>query len=119
MMDNNFIRICPQCKSKEVTHRGMISREAYSNNWVCLTCGFQGPLFPEINKKEADKLPEQKRNFITTGLPIFADNLRDKKDKSDRGKRNVIVIGKKNLIVLIGLILFLSLLIVFLSTWLK
>jgi predicted RNA-binding Zn-ribbon protein involved in translation (DUF1610 family) len=69
MGKEKLVRICPQCQSKEVSFRGMISRQALSPNYVCLTCGFQGPLFPQIKEEDAKKLPEQTRNFVQSQLP--------------------------------------------------
>jgi predicted RNA-binding Zn-ribbon protein involved in translation (DUF1610 family) len=70
----DFIKVCPKCGSKKVTQRGMISRKAYSQNYVCLSCGFQSPLFPEISRREAKKLPDKPQKFISSRLPIFADS---------------------------------------------
>lgn len=75
-MDLTYTRICPKCKSTEVTQRGAISSKAYSNAYVCLTCGFQGPIFPEIETAEANKLPKQKKNFMPSRLPIMSDGAR-------------------------------------------
>lgn len=68
-----WFAICPKCGSKDVTERGMIGKEAYSKNLVCLTCGFQSPIFPEVNANIVKKFPDKQRNFITTNLPIFVD----------------------------------------------
>lgn len=68
--EGGWVRICPRCKSTEVTCRGAITKEMVSPNWVCLTCGFQGPLFPEVNIKDAKKLPGQSTNFVVSRLPI-------------------------------------------------
>ncbi|GEM_PF-2112147 len=75
-MDLTHVRICPKCKSTQVSQKGMISDKAYSNAYVCLTCGFQGPIFPEIETNEANRLPEQKKNFVESRLPIMSDGAR-------------------------------------------
>jgi predicted RNA-binding Zn-ribbon protein involved in translation (DUF1610 family) len=72
----DFVKVCPKCGSKKVTQRGMVSRNAYSQNYVCLACGFQSPLFPEISREEAKILPDKKQKFISSRLPIFADNYK-------------------------------------------
>jgi hypothetical protein len=76
----NYVMICPKCKSKEVTDRGIMGvgmgsdKYAYSRNHVCLTCGYQSPIFPEVLVGEADKLEDQPKNFNPSRLPIFADD---------------------------------------------
>jgi hypothetical protein len=71
-----WIKVCPECHSKEVTSRGAISRDALSPNFVCLTCGFQSAVFPEIKLEDAEHLPEQPRNYVPSRMPIFADQHR-------------------------------------------
>ncbi|MBN1157315.1 hypothetical protein JXA85_06850 [Candidatus Woesearchaeota archaeon] len=73
MKKRTWIRLCPKCMSKKVDRRGMISEKAYSNNWVCLSCGYQSPLFPEVQMDEAGKYPPQPKRFMSSRLPIFAD----------------------------------------------
>ncbi|MBW2990768.1 hypothetical protein KY348_03620 [Candidatus Woesearchaeota archaeon] len=71
-----WVKICPKCKSKKVKSRGMVGFgrwQALSPNFVCQTCGFQGPLFPEIPPEEAAKLPDQPINFNPSFQPTFAD----------------------------------------------
>lgn len=72
--------ICPNCGSKEVSERGMIGRDAYSNTKVCLTCGFQSPLFPEITSDDAKKLPDKPKKFNPSYLPIFSDRYEKKRN---------------------------------------
>jgi predicted RNA-binding Zn-ribbon protein involved in translation (DUF1610 family) len=68
-----YIKFCPKCNSKEVTHRGMIGTKSYSNAYVCLSCGFQSPLFPELPLHEAKNLPDKPKEFIPSRLPVFSD----------------------------------------------
>ena len=68
-----WVKICPRCNSREIEPRGMISKEAYSSDWVCMSCGFQGPTFPEIDYREAKKLPIKRIKFVPSQMPIFAD----------------------------------------------
>lgn len=77
-MKQKWILICPKCGSKEVSERGMIGRNAYSNTKVCLTCGFQSPLFPEITLEEAKKVPDKPRNFNPSYLPAFSENYKNR-----------------------------------------
>ncbi len=73
----NYIKIFPRCGSRKIDHRGMISRKAYSNAYVCLSCGFQSPLFPEISEENAKTITtEQPQNFVQSRLPIFSDYAR-------------------------------------------
>lgn len=100
MRKKELIRICPKCGSKEVTVRGMISRHAYSQNYICLTCGFQSPLFPKVSREEAEKLLDKPRKFVPSRLPIFAD----KYEKP----------GKSKLAIIIGFIIMIFLLLLLL-----
>ncbi|MBI2675219.1 MAG: hypothetical protein HYX24_02080 [Candidatus Aenigmarchaeota archaeon] len=100
MKRERWIRICPQCDSKEVTNRGMISRDALSPNYVCLTCGFQGPLFPEVSPKEAKKLEEKPRKFIPSRLPVLAE-------KYEKPNRPAVAILIGFLVMLVALLLLL------------
>jgi hypothetical protein len=103
----NYVPICPKCKSRNVKDRGMIGRDAYSNLHVCQTCGFQGPIFPEIPMEDAAKLPEQPINFNPSNMPIFADKILDKKLENKTLKiRIAIFLG--GLITVIILLLLLS-----------
>lgn len=68
-----WVRVCPRCKSTEVTCRGAITKEMVSPNWVCLTCGFQSPVFPEVSVDDAKKLPGQSANFVVSRLPITSE----------------------------------------------
>lgn len=91
-MKENWTRICPRCKSREVKERGMISK-IYSNDWVCLTCGWQGPTFPEIRKRYAEELPEQKKQFIRIEPLIIAEKMgNDNTDNKSQNKRSVEVV---------------------------
>ena len=68
----DYIRICPKCQSKEVTQRGMISGRVYNQDYVCQSCGFQGPLFPEVKRSAAKKLPDKPRDgVVPSQMPIF------------------------------------------------
>lgn len=72
-----FVRICPKCKSTKVKSRGMIFGRAFSQNFVCLSCGFQGSIFPEVKLEELNKYnptPGQEPVDINPSTqPIFAD----------------------------------------------
>jgi len=68
-----WIKVCPECHSKEVTSRGAISGRALSPNFVCQTCGFQSAIFPEIKLEDAEHLPNQPRNYVPSKMPFFAD----------------------------------------------
>jgi hypothetical protein len=105
-MKNLQIRICPQCKSNNVTQRGIIGKGVYSNNYVCLTCGFQSPIFPEIDAKDAKKLPDGRKNFTPSILPIFAGRLIGTKEETKKYKIMTIISLTIAIIVLIFLILF-------------
>jgi predicted RNA-binding Zn-ribbon protein involved in translation (DUF1610 family) len=74
MSKERYVSICPKCKSKEVTKKGAVSENSYSNNYICMTCGYQSPIFPEIPAKQADRLPDQPRHFSSFFLPIFVDS---------------------------------------------
>jgi len=88
-----YIRICPKCKSAEVTHRGMISGEAHSNSFVCLSCGFQGPMFPEVSQKIAKKLPKREIKFNNSYMPVFSDKakLTKKENKTMTLRRKILI----------------------------
>jgi len=105
-MKKSWVKICPQCKSKNVDQRGMISSKAYSNNYVCLTCGFQSPMFPEISPEDAMKLPDKPKKFMPSRLPIFADKL--KRTKSELNKDKIIAIISLIITTLLIVLLILS-----------
>ena len=65
-----WVRICPKCGSKDVEARGMVWDLAYSQTWVCRTCGFQGSLFPEVKEDEALNIPEKLPKFNPSRMPI-------------------------------------------------
>ncbi|MBD3389206.1 MAG: hypothetical protein GF416_08935 [Candidatus Altiarchaeales archaeon] len=71
-----WVKVCPMCGSKEVTSRGMISRRALSPNFICKSCGFQSPLFPELPLEEAGKIPDQPSVLVPSRAPIAADHSR-------------------------------------------
>lgn len=100
MKKKKLVRVCPQCGSKEISFRGMISSKALSPNYVCLTCGFQGPLFPQINEMEAKNIPDRPRNFVSSRLPIFATKYEKHK--------------KTKLVAIIGFIIMIFLLLLLL-----
>lgn len=56
--------------SKEVDLR--VIGDATSQNWVCLTCGFESPLFPEVDIKGAKRLPDKPVNFAASRTPPVA-----------------------------------------------
>ena len=65
------------CHSKEVSSRGAISKEALSPNFVCLSCGFQSPVFPEFKLEDAEKFPDHPKNFTPSRMPLVADGYKD------------------------------------------
>ena len=82
-MKERYVRICPMCKSKHVTERGAIGK-AYINSNVCLSCGFQSSLFPEVTRDEAKEIPDRPKRFVVSRLPILCDNsIFHRKDMSD------------------------------------
>ena len=102
MVRERFVKICPKCGSKEVANRGMISRTALSPDYVCQSCGFQGPLFPEIKAEEAKKIPDKPRDFTPSQLPVFAD-----KSEKPRKSKSAAIIGFVIMIfVLLSLLFF-------------
>ncbi len=96
-MVKKWIRICPRCGSHEVKHRGMISEEAYSNTFVCLTCGYHSPIFPEV-EMEPDDLKVFPKNFIASRTPPLVDAAQNR-------WRTLGVIGAVILIVLVILLI--------------
>jgi hypothetical protein len=64
---DKYTIICPKCKSTEVAHIN-----AESNSFACLSCGFQGLLFPEIPSKKASKLPKKDINFSPHHIALIS-----------------------------------------------
>lgn len=63
-----WVRICPRCKSREVELR--VIGDATGQEWVCLSCGFLSPLFPEVRASDARKLPSGQVNFTQSRMPV-------------------------------------------------
>ncbi len=66
-----WVKVCPNCGSKDVTVRGMIGRQAFSNVNYCKSCGFQSPLFPEVRPEEAKSIEYKKPKFNPSQAPIL------------------------------------------------
>jgi predicted RNA-binding Zn-ribbon protein involved in translation (DUF1610 family) len=66
-----WVKVCSNCGSTNVSDRGMISREAYSNVNFCKSCGFQSVLFPEIPWEEAKKISYKPPKFNPSQAPIM------------------------------------------------
>ncbi|HJW97308.1 MAG TPA: hypothetical protein VJ485_04065 [archaeon] len=53
-MAGKFVRICPKCKSNDLSHDmsvGAIARGSVYNSYKCNKCGYTGIFFPEIREK--------------------------------------------------------------------
>jgi hypothetical protein len=83
----------------------MIGRDAYSNLHVCQTCGFQGPLFPEVPAEVAAKLPDKPINFNPSSMPIFATPPPNKDELKRMRTRFAIVMGGLIFVIIIFLLL--------------
>lgn len=79
-----WIRVCPNCGSRDVTARSMIIKRAYSNVNYCKSCGFQCPLFPEVTEEEAEKIPFRPRRFNPSQAPVFLPAERSGRYKAIR-----------------------------------
>jgi predicted RNA-binding Zn-ribbon protein involved in translation (DUF1610 family) len=66
-----WVRVCPKCNSTDTAYRGMIRKRYFSNTYFCRSCGFHGPLFPEITAEEAKKLPHKPRKFNPSQMPVI------------------------------------------------
>jgi hypothetical protein len=54
------VKVCPKCASENVKIDPQNAKAAVGLSvpvYLCLDCGFSGPLFPEIEKK----MPEQEK----------------------------------------------------------
>jgi len=56
-----LVRVCPKCGSKNVDID--VGTYNIAPFYVCKSCGFGSPLFPEISMKEARKLKERPINY--------------------------------------------------------
>ena len=48
-------RICPRCKSNDISPDFSIesyAKSSFFNNYKCNNCGYKGQFFPEIKRKE-------------------------------------------------------------------
>ena len=61
-----FVRVCPKCESKNVDIDPVIGNIAPF--YICKSCGFGGPLFPEVSLKESKKIEEKAIKYS----PIFS-----------------------------------------------
>lgn len=95
-----WVKVCPECGSKDVTPRGAISRSGYSPNYICQQCGFQSPLFPEVSPREAKKIRASRKNFVPAQMPIFAP-----KYGKPRKTKAAVIVGVVLLILLMLLLL--------------
>jgi predicted nucleic-acid-binding Zn-ribbon protein len=61
-MPKKFVRVCPKCRSMDVSHDmsvEAIARGSVFNNFKCNKCGYTGIFFPEI--KEMGKARKRKK----------------------------------------------------------
>jgi transposase-like protein len=56
-MAEKFIRICPKCKSRDITLD--VSTLSY-NRYKCKNCGYAGVFFIEVSEKEFKRLQKTK-----------------------------------------------------------
>jgi len=86
-----WVKICPKCKSLDVTSRGAISRQALSPDWICRNCGYQAGTFPEFRLEDAEKIAlredESKRRLVPSRMPFFADTHRKPSDMENAYSR--------------------------------
>jgi hypothetical protein len=91
----HWVKVCPKCGSKDVEGVGALGiADAFSNLNFCKTCGFQGPLFPEISPEEAEK--------IKTEPPRFNPDL----SPSAAGQRSWIMLILLLLVVIFSIFVF-------------
>jgi predicted RNA-binding Zn-ribbon protein involved in translation (DUF1610 family) len=72
-----FIRVCPRCGSKNIDiDTGVVGIAPF---YICKSCGFGSPLFPEVSQTEAETVEEKpinySPNFSPTKKPVSAPLL--------------------------------------------
>ncbi|MCK4521187.1 MAG: hypothetical protein KAU20_01345 [Nanoarchaeota archaeon] len=57
-MSKKLIKICPKCKSTDISPDLSVQSYAqgsFFNQYKCNDCGYNGQFFPEVNEKELKK----------------------------------------------------------------
>jgi ribosomal protein L37E len=67
MTKKQFVKICPRCGSKNVDRD--VATYNIAPYYICKSCGFGSPLFPEISLNEARKLKDKPINYSPTFAP--------------------------------------------------
>jgi len=105
MSKEKYVQICPQCKSKNISidfSNGVVWAYGTPTKYNCNNCGYIGAIFPEISKKYKKYQKE-----ISNNKPKLID--------TETGYSYALT----EIIIIIGLILFYSIIWITKSYWLS